>query len=141
MLLTVVFIRCSTPGAAAVSLGSILPSDSMEKPQWGEGGAYIHSVQQDETKGPLHPLLSALGHEGWDPQHTATEALKPLQEAVPPLFADQVLEGPLHHRRVHGHQVSPPPHVLIVFLHWSQVAPKDKEPLSFKSDIISHEYL
>lgn len=81
----------------------ILPSDSMEKTQWRESSAYVHSVQQNETQGPLHALLSSLGHEGWDPQHTPAEALKPLQEAIPPLFTDQVLEGPLHHWGIHGH--------------------------------------
>lgn len=97
MLLTGILKRHSTPGSAAASLSYILPSDSVEEAQRGERSAYVHSVQQDETKGPLHALLSPLGHEGWDPQHTAAEALKPLQEAIPPLFADQVLEGPLHH--------------------------------------------
>ena len=103
----------------------ILPSDSVEEAQRGEGGADVHSVQQDETERPLHPLLSPLGHERRDPQHAATEALKPLQEAIPPLVTDQVLEGPLHHRRVHGHQVGPRPHVQGVLLHWGQVTPWD----------------
>lgn len=90
-------MRRGTPGAVAASLSCILPSDSVEKAQRGEGGAYVHGVQQDEAKGPLHALLSPFRHEGRDPQHTAAEALEPLQEAVPPLVADQVLEGPLHH--------------------------------------------
>lgn len=106
---------------------SILPSDSMEKPQRGEGGPHIYSVQQDEAKGPLHPLLSAFGHEGWDPQDAASEALQPPQEAIPPLFAGQILEGPLHHGGVHGHQISPPPDIFVVILHRCQVTPtKDR---------------
>lgn len=102
---------------------ALLPSDGVEKAQRGEGGAHVHGVRQDETKGPLHALLPPLGHEGWDPQHTAAEALETLKEAVPPLLAHQVLEGPLHHWRVHGHQVSPPAHVLRELIHWSQVTP------------------
>ncbi len=93
-------MRRSALGAvaeAAAGPSCILPSDSVEKAQRGEGGAYVHGVQEDEAKGPLHALLSPFRHEGRDPQHAAAEALKPLQEAVPPLFADQVLEGPLHH--------------------------------------------
>lgn len=78
-------------------VGQPVPSDGVEQAQRREGGAYVHSVQQNETKGPLHTLLSPLGHKGWDPQHTAAEALKPLQEALPPLLTDEVLEGPLHH--------------------------------------------
>lgn len=93
----------STSGAAAWSPSGILPSDSMEKPQWGEGGPYVYSMQQDEAEGPVHALLSAFGHEGWDPQDAAAEALQPPQEAIPPLFTGQVLEGPLHHGGVHGH--------------------------------------
>ena len=83
-------------------------------------------MQQDEAEGPFHALLSPLGHEGWDPQHTTAEALKTLQEAIPPLLVHQVLESSLYHRRVHGHQVGPPAHVTIVVLHWCQVTPEDK---------------
>lgn len=101
----------------------ILPSNSMEKPQRGEGGAHVYSVQQDEAEGPLHPLLSPFGHEGWDPQDAATEALQPPQETRPPLFTGQIPEGPLHHGGVHGHQISPPPNIFVVILHWCQVTP------------------
>lgn len=80
-------------------------------------------MQQDEAEGPLHPLLSPFGHEGWDPQDAATEALQPPQETVPPLFTGQIPEGPLHHGGVHGHQISPPPNVFVVILHWCQVTP------------------
>lgn len=95
----------------------------MEKPQWGEGSAHVYSVQQDEAEGPLYPLLSPFGHEGWDPQDAATEALQPPQETIPPLFTGQIPEGPLHHGGVHGHQISPPPNIFEVILHWCQVTP------------------
>lgn len=80
----------------------LLPSDGVEKPQRGEGGPHIHSMQQNEAEGPGHALLAAFGHEGRDPQDAAAEALQPPQEASPPLFTGQVLEGPLHHGGVHG---------------------------------------
>lgn len=101
----------------------VLPPDSVEKSQRREGSAHVHGVAQDEAKSPLHALFAPLGHEGRDPQHAAPEALEAPQEALLPLLADQVLEGPLNHRRVHGHQVRLPSHVLGVFLHRSQVTP------------------
>lgn len=99
----------------------------MEKAQWGESSANIHRVQEDEPKGPLHPLLSPLGHEGWDPQHTAAEAFQPLQESLPPLFIDKIPESSLHHGRVHGNQVGLIAHIPWVVLHWGQVAPSNKQ--------------
>lgn len=99
----------------------------MEESQRGEGGTHVHGVQQDETKGPLHTLLSALSHEGWDPQYTAPQALKPLQEMITPLLAAQVPEGPLNDRGVHGHQVGPRAYIMIVFLHRCQVTPTDRQ--------------
>lgn len=109
------------------SQSCILPSDSVEKAQRRERSAYVHGVHQDETEGPLHTLLSPLGHERWDPEHAAAEALETLQEAIPPLFTDQVHEGSLHHRGIHGHQVGPSAHVMRVFLHRCQVTPEDKQ--------------
>lgn len=116
----------STTGAEGVWMRCISPSDSMKKPQWREGRANVHSVQQDETKSPLHALLSPLGHEGRDPQHTAVQALQPLQETLAPLLTDKILEGSLHHRRVHGHQIRPISHIPRVVLNWRQVTPSKK---------------
>lgn len=116
-----------------------LPSDSVEKAQRREGGAYVHGVQQDETKSPLHALFSTFGHESWDPQDAAAETSKTLQEALLPLFTDQVLEGPLHHWRVHGHQVGPKPHILRVLLHRCQVTPwKQTQQVSVIIHILTH---
>lgn len=116
----------------------ISPSDGVEEPQRGEGGAHVHRVQQDEAEDPLHALLTALGHEGRDPQHAAAEAAQPAEEAAPPLVVGQVLEGPLHHRGVHGHQVSLQAHVPAVVLHRRQVTPRGERRPSSTREVLSH---
>lgn len=88
-----------------------VPSDGMEQAQGGEGGADVHGMQKNEADDPLHSLLSSFSHEGRDPQHTPTEALQPVDEALHPLLTVQVLKGTLDHRRVHGHQTGAQAHI------------------------------
>lgn len=108
------------------------PADGVQQAQRGVCSAHVDAVLQDELVDPLHTLLAAPGHEGGDPQDAAVEAVQPLEQLLPPRGIDQVLEGTLDDRRVHGHQVCLDPYVPGVLLHRGQVAPageKDKEVL------------
>lgn len=99
------------------------PADGVQQAQRGVCSAHVDPVLQDELVDPLHALLAAPGGERGDPQDAAVQAVQSLQQLLPPRGVDQVFEGPLDDRRVHGHQVCLEPHVPGVLLHWRQVAP------------------
>lgn len=110
--------------------GRLSPSDSVQQAQRGVGSPDVDVVLQDELVHPLHSLLAPLGHEGWDPEDAAVEAVQALQQLLPPGLVHQVLEGALDHRGVHGHQVCLHAHVLRVLLDRGQVAPAKETPNS-----------
>lgn len=69
----------------------------MQQAQRGVGSPDVDVVLQDELVHPLHSLLAPLGHEGWDPEDAAVEAVQALQQLLPPGLVHQVLEGALDH--------------------------------------------
>lgn len=103
----------------------------MQQAQRGVGSPDVDVVLQDELVHPLHSLLAPLGHEGWDPEDAAVEAVQALQQLLPPGLVHQVLEGALDHRGVHGHQVCLHAHVLGVLLDRGQVAPARRNTQQF----------
>lgn len=67
----------------------------MQQAQRRVGSADVDVVFQNELVDPLHTLLAPLGHECWDPEDAAIEALQALQQLLSPRVIHQVLEGTL----------------------------------------------
>lgn len=84
----------------------------MNQAEWGVGHAHRKLSFKYKLIDALHVFLSALHHEGWNPQDTVVQHGETLHKTLPHRLVPQTAVHPLDHRRVHGGEVRLEAHVL-----------------------------